>query len=333
MALRFMDGFDHYPSAEIGSKWNTPSSSITFVGGRFGGSALSTNQRTVVKTLDAQPTWIFGFAIAFGSVNGPLLKIINGGTTQGDLFWDPATERLTVRRAGTTTLGTSARQFKTNVWYYCELKYTISDTVGVVHLRMDEQDEINLTGQDTLNSGSTADRFQFGDGGVSNISVSIDDLYVLDGTGSAPYNDFLGDCRIETLLPSANGTTSNLVGQDANSTDNYLNVDETNSDDDTTYNESSTPGDKDTYNYPSLATTSGTVHAVGIYPWARKTDAGARSMCTVARDSTTETDGTTIPLPSTYTYITQDLRTAKPSGGAWTIAEVNGAEFGVKVVA
>ena len=37
-------------------------------------------------------------------------------------------------------------------------------------------------------------------------TLDIDDLYICDGTGSAPHNTFLGDCRVDTLLPTADGT-------------------------------------------------------------------------------------------------------------------------------
>jgi hypothetical protein len=158
------------------------------------------------------------------------------------------------------------------------------------------------------------------------------DTYIADIAGSAPTNDFLGDSRTDAILPNANGTTSQLVGQDTNSTDNYLNVDDDPPDDDTTFNESSTVGQKDTYNYPSITPTAGTVYAVQISPLVRKTDAGVRSIATVARLSSTEVDGPNQALSTTYLNLA-DIRETKPGGGVWTIADVNSAEFGVKVTA
>jgi hypothetical protein len=335
MAGRFIDGFDHYPAAEMLHKWSSWSNTVSFVTGRFGGSALSTASRSVTKVLDNQAEWIIGFGfqhLGVSTATGPFLRFMAGATIQDDLYWDASALKLSVRRGGSTVLGTTTLQLNANVWYYVELRLVFNDTTGVVQLRVNGVQDINLSSQDTNNAGgNVADRIQFGDPGASNINVSIDDLYLNDATGSAPMNTFLGDCRVETIYPNGNGNSSQLVGQDADSTDNYLNVDETNSDDDTTYNESSTVGNKDTYAYGNLAVTSGTVYAVQILPWARKTDAGTRSIVTVARLAGTEVDSSAYSLPDTYTYVGQNIRETKPGGGAWTISDVNSAEFGVKI--
>jgi hypothetical protein len=74
------------------------------------------------------------------------------------------------------------------------------------------------------------------------------------------------------------------------------------------------------------------VFGVQILPYAKKTDAGTRSIKTIARLSATEVDGPEQFLASAYGYLS-DIREAKPGGGAWTISDVNSAEFGVKVFA
>ena len=101
--------------------------------------------------------------------------------------------------------------------------------------------------------------------------------------------------------------------------------------DDTEYVESSTAGHKDTYAYGNLATASGTVYAVQPVPYAKKNDAGpSRSIVSVARLSGTEEDSAVKTLSTSYAYF-GDIRATKPGGGQWTIADVNSAEFGVKV--
>jgi hypothetical protein len=257
------------------------------------------------------------------------VRLQNGAVEQVDLYFDSGTQRFSVRRGGTVVLGTGTKQLQASTWYYVELHLVLSDTVGVVHLKVDNVTDISLTNQDTINSGATAEKFTLGEGGAI---FHYDDFYVCDGTGAAPTNTFLGDVRVEALYPNGNGASSQWVGQDANSTDNYLLVDETASDDDTTYVESSTVGNKDTYAYGNLTPATGTVYAVQILPWAKKTDAGSRSIVTVARLSAgTEADSAAITLPSSYTYVAQDIRETKPGGGAWSITDVNDAQFGVKV--
>ena len=220
-----------------------------------------------------------------------------------------------------------------DTFYYIELKVTISDSAGVIVLKINGATELNLTSQDTRNGGNaTADTITLGAGGQNNSAAifSYDDLYICDGTGSAPDNDFLGDCRVEASLPSGNGNSSQLVGSDADSTNNYLLVDESAPNGDTDYVESSTVGNKDTYAMGNLASTSGTVYGVQPVPVAKKTDAGSRSIVSVVRLSSTEVDSAAKTLTSSY-LILPDVRTTKPGGGAWTITDWNNAEAGVKV--
>jgi hypothetical protein len=246
---------------------------------------------------------------------------------------------IVAKRAGPngTTLGTSTNAMSVSQWYYIEAKVKTDNTTGTVDVKVNGVTWLTLSSQDTqVTANAYVNLVGFGADPVSATGMQQDimDMVVLDTAGSAPTNDFLGDVRVEGILPSGNGNTSQLVGQDANSTDNYLNVDEDapGADDDTTYNESSTVGDKDTYNYPSLTPTTGTVFGVQISPHAKKTDAGTRSIVSVARLSGTETDGSTQTLNSSYAYL-PDVRETKPGGGVWSISDVNSAEFGVKVSA
>lgn len=334
MALRFFDGFDHYPASEALHKWSTGDTDMQQGdAGRFGGVSLRLQgNRQRVKVLDAQGEWIVGFGFQpGGSGSCSIMAFLSGGTVQDDIFWNHGPGNLTIRRGGSTVVATGTKVLNAATWYYIEWRIVFHDTTGIAQVYVDSVLDINASGLDTNNAGgNTADRLRVDGGGVA-AADHVDDLYLCDATGSAPYNTFLGDCRVEAIYPNGNGNSSQLDGSDGNQVDNYLLVDETNSDDDTTYVESSDVGDKDTYAYGNVTPASGTVHAVQILPWARKTDAGARSIVSVARHSGTEEDSAAITLPSSYTYVTQDIRTTKPGGGSWSISDVNNAEFGVKI--
>lgn len=340
MALRFIDGFDHYGvtsgTDNLLNKWTGWSNTITTSApGRFGvGAALNLGSRFIYKNLDSQGTWTIGMAVNTNSFQGAgsqLLYFADAGTVQMDLQWDGA-GRLRATRNGSTILATGTTVISLNTWYYVEYKILISDSVGTAELRINGgTPDFAITGQDTKQSANaTADAFLVANG---NGNTLIDDLYVCDGTGSAPQNSFLGDVRVETLYPNGNGNSSQWVGSDSNSTDNYLLVDETDPNDDTDYVESATVGNEDTYTYSNLVTTSGTIYAVQLLPWAKKTSAGLRQIVTVARLAGTEEDSLAITLPSSYTYVAQNIRTTKPGGGVWTVSDVNSAEFGPKVSA
>lgn len=340
--LRFIDSFDHWTNTFYARKWDNVSfdffGTIGITTGRFG-NGFSVNPDTAQvlrKTLDAQGTWILGVALYRSAIDeGGILRLYDSGTVQLQLQFR-SDGRLDAVRGTSTVLGTGTQILTAGAWHYVEAKYVIHNSTGSVEVKIDGVTDINLTGQDTqATANATADQVgPYGGGNTVQAPVIFDDFYACDGVDSgvvgAPNNDFLGDVRVEALFPNGNGTTSDLLGSDADSTDNYLLVDETIPDDDTTYVESSTIGDRDTYAYTNATATSGTVYGAVLYPLARKTDAGTKTICSIARLAATEVDSADRTLSVSYQYF-PDVHEEKPGGGAWTIADINNAEFGVKV--
>jgi hypothetical protein len=87
-------------------------------------------------------------------------------------------------------------------------------------------------------------------------SAWIDDLYVCDGSGSVN-NDFLGECRVLTLLPSDGNGSNNDFDTSAGGSpaDHGAMVNDTTPNDDTDYVSSSTVDHVDSWNYPALGYT------------------------------------------------------------------------------
>lgn len=336
MALRWIDSFDHYVTADIPAKYDSISGSPAITAtSRFGSGALqltdANTQHTVVKVFDAQPTWIVGFAFRYvmSGGNKQIFTLIDNATIQVTLYYETSTRKLFLNGPFGSSLSTLG--LSDNTWYYIETKVTIGNA-GSWEVRVDGNTWITGSGDTQASANASADRFRFeagGSGGTSTARI-FDDVYILDGTGAAPLNDFLGDVRVEALFPNANGNSSQLVGSDADSVNNYLLVDDPTPDGDTSYVESSTVGNKDTYAFTNLTPTLGTVYGVQISSEARKTDAGLRTVKNIARLSTTEVDGAANSLSSSYRMF-NDIMTTKPGGGAWTITDVNNAEFGIKV--
>ena len=338
MALRFLDSFDHYATADIAKKWDTVAGTqnISLSHGRWGtfGARIFSNGVTLTKNLDSQQTWIIGGAIVLPAINtaGVIFGVMDTGSFQCELRTDGA-GRLLITRNGTTILGPGTTFLIAGVSYYLEFKVTIANSPnGVAEAKIDGVTEISSSTLDTQNTANaTANQIRLGPGAGGGFDYYLDDFYVCDGTGGVN-DDFLGDTRVQTIFPDANGNSSQLVGSDGNSTDNYLLVDET-TPNTADYVESSTVGDKDTYNYGSLTPTTGAVYGVQILPYAAKTDAGVRSIQAIARHSATEEDtGADMVLSTTVRYF-MDVRDTKPGGGSWSISDVNAAEFGVKVTA
>lgn len=354
MALRFLEGFDHYAGGgvsmsthEVGQRWSEYSAfgggvgcSGSIVSGRFGngyqGSA-SNCEFWFSKTLDDQATWIVGWAFRQAGFSSPsgIFRLLDSGSVVHLSIYPGTDGSLNLYRGDGSTLLDSSAPFVlvASVWYYLEVKATIADAGGVFNLRVNGVEVASYSG-DTRNAGvASARTIAFGGDRTQTGTTVIDDIYICDSTGSAPHNDYLGDIRVEALYPNGNGNSSQLDGSDGNTTDNYLLVDDTGGNDgESTYVESGDVGDKDTYAYGNLSAASGTVYGVQPLLKARKTDAGSKSVASVARVSGTEEDSANVSLPQTYT-INSDLRTTKPGGGAWSVSDVNGAEFGMKVTA
>ena len=332
MALRFIDSFDHY--TDVTTKYTTSSYASPSAGNGRNSTAsmrLSRTNSYFSKTLDSQTTWIVGVAIRLSSIGygKKLIGFLDGGGIQCDLRVD-GVGVLTVTRNG-TTIGTGS-SLLINTWYYIEFKLTIDNATGVAIVMVNGQTDINLTGIDTQAWASATANVIYLGGAIGTSTTEnwdFDDLYVCDGTGAAPCNDFLGDCRVEALLPS--GAGANTVWTPSAGA-NYACVDDNPPNDDTDYVSSSNATDKDTYALGNLATTAGTVYGVQTVLEARKDDAGTRTVKSTVLLSATESNGANANLGDTYAMV-RDVFEAKPGGGAWTVADVNNAELGMELVA
>lgn len=328
MALVDIESWDYLATADLDEAgWtNASNAAISAGNGRFGDDSLRTTQSgSIGKTYASLTTGVIGFAFRTSAIptNGTLLTLLDGATGHVDLRIVTGSV-LRVTRAG-TTLGTGTTVLLENQYYYFEFKVTIDDSTGVAQVKINGVDEINLTNQDTRN-GATAVfnvvRLET-NGFASGTQNDFTDYYLDDSV-------FNGDLRIQSRMPNGNGNYSQLVGSDGNSTDNYLLVDEADPNGDTDYVESSTAGDKDTYTYENITPTTGSIVGVKINTYARKTDAGARTIRTLTRLSATDEEGPDRTLASTFAYHS-DIRTTKPGGGSFSITDVNNLEVGVKV--
>lgn len=338
MSLIFMDGFDDGLSVY---KW-TSLSNVGVGGTGRTGSALPINGGdvrqaiNVVAAADKHATFILGFAFKVAAAaNGEFLRLLGDNNTTIHLAFEITnTNAIRVRRgSGGTELGISdPGVFVPNAFYFFEVKATLSDTVGVVVFKINGVTVLNLTGQDTKNGGTATvfDTWNFNS--IFGPAYTFDDVYVCNGAGSVN-NDFLGDCSVVTLYPSGDGNYSQWVGSDGNSVNNSLLVDEAGTPNTTDYVESGTATTKDSYVFGDLPGTAVTVLGVAIRSYAAKSDAGAQLFRHFARVGGTDYPAAVDKGPSvTPSYIGfSDMFEQSPATSSlWTVAEVNGAEFGVE---
>ena len=344
MALEFIDGFDHYTqTGMMARKWSASSpfdSGAGFVTGRFGaGNAFKLHWNTSVPFVNvgSLATRIVGFAANFQGANQnyQVFAFRDSGTVQVDLRMT-TTGALQVTRNG-TVLATTSNTISAGQWYYVEFQVTINSSAGSFTLQITTPGGIASTwasgsGVNTQSTGnaSTNEIAFIGYANNSN-DTYIDDLYCLNTSGSVN-NTFLGDSRIVTNLPNADGASTQWTPSTGST--HYNLVNEANPNDDTNYVNSATAGQLDLYKYPSISI-SGAIAGVQITMCARKDDAGARTVSAEYRSAggTNYAGGSSFNPTPGYLMYRQVYDTDPATGSQWTLSGVNNGQFGVNCVA
>jgi hypothetical protein len=192
---------------------------------------------------------------------------------------------------------------------------------------------VDYTG-DTRNAGTSTniDAIRFRTAIYSswspNSPISIDDLYVCNALGTSN-NTFLGDVRVQTVLPSGAGSSTQLAP--TGSANNWQNVSEVPYNN-ATYNASSTAGQIDLYTLGDLTAGTTGVYATQSVAHMQKSDAGTANVKVAIKSGATTYYDPTQSLGSTVTAYTAVRETNPATAAAWTVSEVNSVEAGVEVV-
>jgi hypothetical protein len=326
MALLFMDSCEHLSYNQQGRKYEwAVAPGVTTTGGRTGG--YYGNGYVAKYAPITGDTVIVGFATTTNALGVVLAAAGSPDFTQ---IYLSITAYGSISVTAGTLLGESAAGvFRSGSWNYIEWKTKLDNSVGTVTVKCNGATVLTLTGKDTLARAETTApwvRFNFPGG-------SLDDVYICDGSG-AQNNDFLGECRVICLLPQTDAVDagSNADFTPSTGTDHGALVDEAQVNDDTDYVYSSTVGHIDTWAYPALGYT-GTIKGVQLNLAAMKTDSGTRAIASVTRPASTNR------VTAVDHYLTQvaypywlTLWELNPEdSAAWEVADVDGAEFGVKI--
>lgn len=345
MALLFCDSFELYNSPST-TKWDQaqPSFAIAFdsTAARNGSQGLHmTNQGAYLqKNIGAQTTFYIGCAVYIKTANtgtGELFQLGEGTTQQIGLRLTPTGSFQFFR--GNTALGSASTIPLTfNAWHYLEMKIVIDSTNGIVELKIDGAFGIQLSSQNTqqtANAWATAlvigNNWNTFNGALNSGAFAeayFDDFYLLDGSGSAN-NTYLGDIKVQCVMPSGNGSRNDFTVFGAAA--NWQCVDEKPPDDGTTFVQTQTLGAIDRYTFPAIS--AQTVFAVCINMRALKTDASRRSLRGDIKSGATIVDtGRDLDLLETTWQFFQGISETDPNTSAqWTATNINAAEFGIKL--
>lgn len=344
MALLFVDGFDHYTTfAQLLLKWNGTNSGTwtvpTSAGRRGTGCAsVTTANSFIIKVLpSAYSTLIAGFAYQPGTAVAALRDFIgfcDTGFTNATVQITIAVDTNMAVRAyrGTsgsgTLLGTSANNaIAAGVFQYIEAKVFVHASAGTVQVKVNGVTVLNLSGINTKNTANTT-MSQFGLNTPTNVGNLFDDVYLCDASGT-DNNDFLGDSRVDTLMPNGDGFYLNWTPTGGGA--HWTQVNAIPPQIATNVSDGSV-GDKDTYNFADLTAITGTIFGVAQTLYAQKSDAGTRSVQPLCRSGGVDSAGSAIALGTGANFTPQRILERDPNTGAiWTEAGVNAAQFGQQV--
>lgn len=333
MTILFADGFEDSSEADYPST-NT---SIGAAGtGRRGGKSLaigSSASANEIFPVPGSPTTLFAHvAVNPQTSTGAFLGFNEAGGNHVMLY-RASDGMISAYRASTSNLlgSSAAGVMPVSAYTSVQVKVVIHDTTGSVEVRLNGSATpiINVTNVDTRNSGTgvvTAVML----GGMSGFGIGTsnhDDLVVWDTTGSEN-NTWLGDLRVDSIMPTADGDTTTMTT--SSGSDHYALVDEVPASG-TDYVQSGTPGNKDLYQLADLSHTPASIYAVLVAGSLLKDDAGTREVAFVLKSSSTESDSANM-APSTASLRYTKVWNTDPNGNiTWTKSAVDALQAGVKV--
>jgi len=348
MAWLFGDSYDHY--TDLLTKYDAigTAQGIGLGTGRFGtngcrftgaGGYLRKTVSPVLVTTAAAYVTLAGSLQRTGTGRCGVLNL--WADTRGHLViarqddGSVTVHRQTGNEAPLESSGPMIASTAANVWpvgVYCSIEVGIAvhPTNGVVRIRVNGDDLVNVFGLATANPNAPLGWTRWYVGMERSIgTLDIDDLMIYsDANTGDGVTFFLGDLTAECVVPRAA-----FQEQWAHNTGptNWGAVDEIPPDNDATYIESGVLGQGDYYQMRPLTRVSQGIRAVQIVITARKTGSPPRSIAGLLVDGGVNYQGPTIPLTVDY----QAAIVPRPLaswGGYWTMDQVNAAGVGLVLV-
>lgn len=340
MAITLIEGFDFITANDVLSLYPLSNSlSPSVQAGRFGGQGFRADagnqNRYLAVPAPGGTTLTIGAAIfipsgtlsgAGGSPGTGLIRMYDASNTiQGGVQMG-SNGTLYITRSTNVVLATgNPGDVVGGVWNYIEVEWTLSDTVGAVNVYVNGSLKVSCSGVDNKNTASaTVSSVRLTPSGTGSNGLEFDDIYVTDTAAR------LGECRVETLRPTADDGTQQW-GRSTGSS-NYALVDETPENGDTDYVLAASAGLVDKYTLSDLSSVPSTIFAVQPVLVARKDDAVARSLRSKLTSGAAVQNGATRALGSGY-QVFSDIAPLDPNtSGAWSAAAVNALALGIESI-
>jgi hypothetical protein len=233
------------------------------------------------------------------------------------------------RGNGATLIGTTTTATVTSTWYHIEFQLRMNDTTGLLIVKVDGVEEINVSATDTLEAGVTTPSYwiwgSFGSA-TAHREKRMDNLIIQDEL------NWLGQIYAEPLTLTADTADKDWLR--STGSDNYALIDETlvNTAD---YVESGTVGDLDLYTLSNLSSNPESIEFVQTLAALKMGEAGTRVLRAALKSSVSTGYGSQRGVTDTSAdrfYFDRFL--LDPNGSvAWTKSAVDALTAGVEVYA
>lgn len=322
----FVDGFDHYVTADIGKKYNLVGSGYAIVGGRSGnglflplGAAVNVNNGSG----GGPATFAFFCARDWDGADRALIWVGQGTTQQFRVMWK-ATGELELYDETDTLVATSSNA-ATGIgnFYHFEIRY--AGTGNQVVISVDGTTFISHSNANVGGIGSNA--FTLAGLGATTAQggtipyLYFDDLVVIRTTGSS-LPTLRGPMEVITAYPISDATPNAM--SPSTGTDHFAVVDE--SPIDVSDYLTATAGSQDElFNFTSMTDDGRQVLAASITATLQKS--GSIDFRSLAKLPTTAVNQIFFPVPTLSTKIVEGILS-----GTDSISTFNGYKFGVRSV-
>lgn len=330
---------DHYATVNVPQRWTTVVGTPTVVAaaGRrsLNATSLGSHVVEVEQTIPGLATYVCGVAFRQPTLVTNDLITFKEGATDHVIIRVTPTGAIEVLRAPSTQLGISAAGLVFAGFYnYLEVLCTVDGAAGVVTVNLNNNNLLSLTSQNTDNGGAVPEinAIQFQGGNPS--GTFIDDVYINDTVGAAPQNGIMGDTRVESLVPIADGAVNDFpVLEPVSPTTHFDKVDDPVPDDAVTFVGSEAGGDIDVFDMQTLSDPGGSSAIYGVQQliYGRKDKVTAKSFIQILRSGGTNYQGATNPLMTAFDYYREMWQQDPDTAADWTEVGVNTAQFGAEV--
>lgn len=262
-----------------------------------------------------------------GETGGVLSLLDSTGTAQLSVSFGTLWLTLRAGSGSGASIASGSPTLRAGTWNCLEMYGKIDGVNGEAILKVNGVTSINFAGN-TLTTANADVAFLTVPSSSLSASGYYDDIALNDDAG-AVNNSWVGRGGIYPGVVNADGDSTDLTPSAGS---NYECVDERPPNNDTDYVSSDVVDDHDLYTIAATgAPATGDVSAVVVWARARLSEAGAGNIATVIKPNAAETDSSDYGLDVSYEYFSTLYELNPETSAAWSVAEVDATQIGVKV--